>query len=251
MKISYALLAAAVVADNRDEDGNCLDDYWNVDGECVATLSQRPSSRTAAITDEKSGERRYKDLKEMAKKFFHKKGLKGKNKFDEKKYWAYGCHCLMLGDRPMSEMGKGSPVDSLDNKCKAYKDCQKCVREKHGDQCIGEFVDYYQKWSKKSNGFVTSAAAGTCPRALYECDLQFVKDTYAERDAFNTDYHMFWTTTGFDKDDDSSCPTGGSNPVDHACCGGHDRRWQWIGLNKNKCCVDGKSGIVKPIGEQC
>ena len=26
--------------------------------------------------------------------------------FDQRKYWAYGCNCLMLGDRPMSESGK-------------------------------------------------------------------------------------------------------------------------------------------------
>ena len=25
--------------------------------------------------------------------------------FDDKKYWTYGCNCLMLGDRPMSDPG--------------------------------------------------------------------------------------------------------------------------------------------------
>ena len=28
--------------------------------------------------------------------------------FDQRKYWAYGCNCLMLGDRPMSESGNWS-----------------------------------------------------------------------------------------------------------------------------------------------
>ena len=37
------------------------------------------------------------------------------NDFDERRYWTYGCHCLMLGDRPMSDMGKGAPVDALDS----------------------------------------------------------------------------------------------------------------------------------------
>ena len=23
--------------------------------------------------------------------------------FDERKYWAYGCNCMMLGDRPLSQ----------------------------------------------------------------------------------------------------------------------------------------------------
>ena len=34
-------------------------------------------------------------------------------------------------DRPMTKMGKDSPTDALDNGFKAYKDCQKCLREKH------------------------------------------------------------------------------------------------------------------------
>ena len=42
----------------------------------------------------------------------------------------------------MSEMGKGRPVDALDTVCKAYKDCQRCVRQKFAEQCIGEFVKY-------------------------------------------------------------------------------------------------------------
>ena len=64
-------------------------------------------------------ERRYVDLKMMAEKFWSKNGG---GAFDERKYWAYGCHCYLLGDRPMSEMGIGSPVDALDNRCKAYKE---------------------------------------------------------------------------------------------------------------------------------
>ena len=62
--------------------------------------------------------------------------------FDERKYWAYGCNCLILGDRPMSDPGLGRPVDELDSVCKSYKDCLKCARRQFGDMCIGEFVKY-------------------------------------------------------------------------------------------------------------
>ena len=41
--------------------------------------------------------------------------------FDPRKYWAYGCHCFALDDRPMSGMGKGKPIDELDTLCKKYK----------------------------------------------------------------------------------------------------------------------------------
>jgi len=42
-------------------------------------------------------ERRYNDLKAMAEKLWKKNGLTGDDAFDERKYWAYGCHCYLLG----------------------------------------------------------------------------------------------------------------------------------------------------------
>ena len=41
--------------------------------------------------------------------------------FDERKYFAYGCNCLILGDKPISGSGYGKPVDALDMICKQYK----------------------------------------------------------------------------------------------------------------------------------
>jgi len=84
--------------------------------------------------DSELSARRYTDL--LAIVSHYEKG------FDERKYWAYGCNCLILGDRPMSEMGKGKPVDELDVACKEYKSCQKCVRMEFGDECIGEREKY-------------------------------------------------------------------------------------------------------------
>ena len=59
------------------------------------------------------GARRYDDLHKIAKFYMPD--------FDERKYWAYGCNCLILGDRPMSDPGHGRPVDALDMICKQYK----------------------------------------------------------------------------------------------------------------------------------
>ena len=59
------------------------------------------------------GSKRYSQLMSMMQNF--------NPDFDEKKYWAYGCNCLVLGDRPMSDPGHGAPVDSLDTVCKKYK----------------------------------------------------------------------------------------------------------------------------------
>merc|ERR1739838_802092 len=73
-------------------------------------------NRTAREVAEEKGEKRYAQLVEMMEHY--------NSEFDERKYWSYGCHCLMLGDRPMSDMGKGRPIDALDTACKAWKHCQ-------------------------------------------------------------------------------------------------------------------------------
>lgn len=156
---------------------------------------------------------------------------------------------------PMSEMGRGTPKDALDNKCKAFKDCHKCVREKHGDACIGEFVKYTWKWSKKVGGLVGQDNAGTCERELFECDLGLVEDTFQVKDVFDTQYHAFWSAApgqpGFDNRDPANCPSGGNGPVDHECCGGHDRKYFWINTNRQQCCDVGESGIVKDANDSC
>merc|ERR1719436_1258128 len=166
MKLTIALLAAT--AANAKEDTKA-DDVWHGPKPGIARSS---GERT-------EGERRYDDLEDIAVKYWRKQGLTGKQGFDEKKYWAYGCHCFILRDRPMSEMGKGSPTDALDNGCKAYKDCQKCVREKHGDSCIGEFVRYTWKYSTKEGTFVSANDEGSCERELFEFNVAVVKSESA------------------------------------------------------------------------
>ena len=86
------------------------------------------------------GSKRYSQLVSMMENF--------NPDFDEKKYWAYGCNCLVLGDRPMSDPSKGQPVDEMDTTCKRYKDCLKCARMNHGDVCIGEFHQYSMRITK-------------------------------------------------------------------------------------------------------
>merc|ERR1739844_579986 len=213
MKVTLALIAAAQAAAPERPD-----DVWS---NTTVTATKRSGGAIDAP-------RRYDDLEAMAIKHWKKNGMTGKNKFDEKKYWAYGCHCYILGDRPMSSMGKGAPTDGLDNKCNAYKDCQKCVRETHGDACIGEFVRYTWKFSSKLQTFVAKNAEGSCERELFECDLKFVKDTFDQREEYNADYHAFYSTTGFDHELDSFCPSTPGVPVDHMCCGGNDGPYYWI-----------------------
>lgn len=221
-----ALLFVTVSANNQTVVD---DDTWV--GPKSGSIARLGGDRVLDV----SGERRYEDLKNMAKKLWKKKGAPA---FDERKYWTYGCHCFLLGDRPMSAMGKGKPVDALDNRCKAYKDCQKCVREQHGEACIGEFVRYTWKWLGKKEDFTSRNDEGSCERDLFECDKQFVHDTFEFKAVFDENFHAFWTKTDFDHTSDESCPNNGGQPVKHMCCGGSDKPWRWIGLNKYQCCND-------------
>ena len=82
-------------------------------------------------------EERYSQLLEMFQ-FYNPK-------FDERKYLSYGCNCHVFGNRPMSDPGFGPPVDSLDQSCKAYKDCNKCVKIVHGDACEKSTYNYTLK----------------------------------------------------------------------------------------------------------
>ena len=253
MKLASVCLVALVKADEKE------DDVW---------YGPKGFAPRSALAQNDEADRRYNDLEDMAIKYFKKAGSE---KFDEKKYWAYGCHCFILGDRAMSEMGQGTPKDALDVKCKAYKDCQKCVRDQYGDACIGESVRYTWKWSSKREQLESKNDVGTCERELFNCDLQFVKDTFDNKGAWNEDYHGFWSKLpgGFDNKDPEDCPShangnGGGNgapagegdPSDpsgggsfipdislqHACCGGGQTHFLWIPIGEgHKQCCDDKS----------
>jgi len=188
---------------------------------------QRPSSN-----DKVGDSKRYSDMKEIAEHIFNGGG----SKFDEKQYWTYGCHCLFLGDRPLTDMGKGTPVDDLDRACRVYKDCQRCVRDKHGNQCIGEFVKY--TWRIDGPRDVQSSEkTGSCPRELFECDRQFALNMFQTHAVYKTKFHQFFGK--WDHNDRKNCPRGPGGPHQRKCCGGNDQPYVLFNAKKQNCCRDG------------
>jgi len=180
-----------------------------------------------------STERRYKDL--------HAITLHYNPTFDHRKQWYYGCHCLMLSDRAMSTRGKGKPVDELDTLCKQYKECIHCAKMEFGNECIPEAVKY--NWEVKNDEVKSRGAApGTCKRAIFECDKMYASELAASNalETWTTDYHGYWSTTGFDYKDGESCKKRPGNAVPE-CCGGQDKPYFLYNvLNPNKqCCADG------------
>ena len=57
--------------------------------------------------------RRYDQFEAMAKIF--------DGSFDKRTITRYGCNCPHIGDRPLSDPGKGAPVDPLDRVCLTFK----------------------------------------------------------------------------------------------------------------------------------
>ena len=66
----------------------------------AAVLLLAEANPTADVLPPMAQPRRYRDLDSMIAQL--------NPNFDPRKYWAYGCNCLVLGDRPMSDPGKVS-----------------------------------------------------------------------------------------------------------------------------------------------
>ncbi|CAG5113740.1 Oidioi.mRNA.OKI2018_I69.chr2.g7830.t1.cds [Oikopleura dioica] len=161
--------------------------------------------------------------------------------FDEKKYWTYGCNCLVLGDRPMSDPGKGQPVDELDSVCKAYKDCIKCAKKTHGEMCLPEFVEYKFRIAK-SDEIICRDDKGSCGRDLCMCDKMFAQKHASVKDVFDEQYHMFWAPNGWEPAE--QCFRKGNQYSDPQCCGGSTSPFVQFNGNRKECCADGSVAMI-------
>ena len=132
----------------------------------------------------------------------------------------------------MSDPGLGPPISPLDSVCKQYKDCQKCARSRFGNSCIGEFTRY--AYDERSGDKFCKDTPDSCKRALCECDLQFAKDHVSVAHHFSTDYHLFWSTTGWNPEE--NCPGTPGGPVDIQCCGRSDGPYSLFNALNKKCC---------------
>ena len=116
----------------------------------------------------------------------------------------YGCHCFTTSDRPMSQMGKGAPLDAVDSVCLKYKQCLKCASQEFGDDCINEIVRY----GANMNGDQPECTSrpGSCKRKLCECDKEFARTIVNEVSFlllylfyyfFSFFIVLFWSAGGF------------------------------------------------------
>jgi len=105
-------------------------------------------------------ERRYDQFEAMAAAF--------DKDFDKRDITRYGCNCPHLGDRPLSDPGKGAPVDELDRVCLTFKQCTKCAKQRFGEECISEFNRYAYSETAIRNKAVIKCTdeVGSCHRGM-------------------------------------------------------------------------------------
>ena len=97
--------------------------------------------------------------------------------------------------------------------------------------CIGEFVKYKFSINKSGNARCKSDA-GSCERALCECDRQFAIDHASATGVYTDDFHAFWAPNGWDPE--GQCMKGGNGQNDPQCCGGNNAPYVSDYLKKTK-----------------
>merc|ERR1712228_499462 len=166
--------------------------------------------------------------------------------FDARRFWAYGCNCLILGDRPMSDAGLGPPVDDIDATCKKYKECLKCAAMTYGPQCVSEMKKY--KFYAKGDDVKCRNRLDTCERSLCECDKMLAQSHSSTADGYDQKYHLFW---GDWHPEESCAHTRALNTERvqvRACCNGrkNGQAFALYNVNRQECCLNGE---IANVGE--
>ena len=68
----------------------------------------------------------------------------------------------------------------------------RCAEDMHGSECIGELVRYNYSIVGGSRKAVCTDNAGTCARALCECDTTFAINHALSTDEYNQQYSHFY-----------------------------------------------------------
>ena len=111
--------------------------------------------------------------------------------------------------------------------------------------CIGEFVKYKFSINKSGNARCKSDA-GSCERALCECDRQFAIDHAAATGVYTDDFHAFWAPNGWDPE--GQCMKGGNGQNDPQCCGGNNAPYVSYDFDNNRKNVSmRKQNILKSV----
>jgi len=162
--------------------------------------------------------------------------------FDPRKYWGYGCNCFGLGDRPMSEGLNNIAVDELDESCKKYKECLKCATMEHGDECIPEFKSY--RFLPEQGQIQCKNKAGTCERALCECDNLLARSHTIAAEQWDIQYHTFYGGWTYTEEACNHRPKSATQTktLQKGCCNNAKKttHYSLFSTNRQECCSNGE-----------
>lgn len=142
------------------------------------------------------------------------------------RYCYYGCWCLPNGQHNLAA-GYGQPVDPIDEVCKEFALCYKCLDMDFAGSCQPEKRSY--RWGRVKDGFGVTydlmckdnpdqGPNHRCKRYTCECDRVLAMGLGATHMFWNESHHARWG--GFDRE--ASCETDcvGCIPQDD-CCGAY------------------------------
>ena len=156
-------------------------------------------------------------------------------------------------------MGAGQPRDPLDRHCKEYKECQRCARDRFGDECVPEIVKYEWKNSTSTTSSVDHLQCGdapsTCERALCECDKESLKQflsflgnlkfwiSWKLKKAFSStlsarmsDYNNEYSIWSRRWDREIECVKTGTGQGERKCCGLETGPYFIYHERRHQCC---------------
>jgi len=150
------------------------------------------------------------------------------------RYCYYGCWCLPNGQHNLAS-GFGQPIDPLDQVCKEFAMCYKCIDIDFAGTCDPDAVGY--NWGRVPAGCnhdtctdvtcVNNPETSTnarCRRFICECDRILALGIRAYHSVWNQSYHARWSTSddygGIFVREDRCFPGGGTYRQDD-CCGAY------------------------------
>jgi hypothetical protein len=262
MKVSTVFLAAAAHAQILDDE-ECYSGRIRVD--CDTFLPFPALGDSPLLRRRKKGKGKnegkkpredkvdipstYGDLATIAGKVWNINGLKKKESFNAADFWAYGCFCHQLTGNPMSEIGKGKPIDALDTACHSYKVCLSCAASQFGETCTNDAVSYRWVYKRRNKSIYTKEDENSCEAALFSCDLAFAEQMFGSRELAQAGSGQWFN--GFDENesctnlaaiggddlsDSSAMSQGRFVAVEHQCCGGNGNPFVKINPAKQQCC---------------
>jgi len=125
----------------------------------------------------------------------------------------YGCSCMNLFT--YEAISGGAPVDEIDRSCKHLKECYKCAKQWHGEDCdpASKSYDIFARtgFLAVGNDVGGYEEHSGCERALFECDQQYAKELINTLPFWDVDKTIFsgsWDPQG----NPEQCSNGAAMP---------------------------------------